>query len=153
MNLNLKNVDEVYNDFYPKVYGYFLRRVNNKQDVEDLRVKTLTKFFVNMLNAEKRSKIESPLGYLWKISSNSLIDFIHSKSAVKNKYFLGLDENNDYKDPETTVEYSITYKDGLQRLDKCIKNQLKEKDRFLVEALILEERKAVEVALEIGIKA
>ena len=77
--MNNQTLQQKWDVYYPKVYGYFFRRVNNKTDVEDLTSMVLHKFFEVLINPEKSATLNNKNGYLWKIAHNHLVDFIKNK--------------------------------------------------------------------------
>jgi RNA polymerase sigma factor (sigma-70 family) len=99
----LANIDQLWSEYYPKVYGYFFRRVNNRVDVEDLTSIVLTEFFNNTLD---NPKILNPHGYLWSIAYFRLIDHIRTKS--KTPRMIEIDDSFVSPDNlETTLEAKI----------------------------------------------
>lgn len=83
-------IQKLWNVYYPKVYGYFFRRVTSVSDVEDITSIVLTGFFKTLLDSEKYQKIKNIDNYLWKIAHNQLASFINLKS--KQPIFVGLEE-------------------------------------------------------------
>jgi DNA-directed RNA polymerase specialized sigma24 family protein len=73
------NINAEWEIYYPKVYGYFFRRLNNRLDVEDLTSLVLSQFFQTLLDQEKASRILNQNAYLWKIARNQLATFIDTK--------------------------------------------------------------------------
>jgi hypothetical protein len=47
MPLSQTKLFNTWEEYYPKVYGYFLRRVNNHTDVEDLTCKISSPIYKN----------------------------------------------------------------------------------------------------------
>ena len=74
---SLETIDEHWAEYYPKVYGYFFRRVDNRTDVEDLTSITLTEFFNHVLD---NPQITNPHGYLWRVAYHTLVNFVRRKS-------------------------------------------------------------------------
>jgi RNA polymerase sigma factor (sigma-70 family) len=73
-----QSIEALWETYYPKVYGYFYRRISSVQDVEDLTSIVLTQFIRSLKDNTKT--IANPNGFLWKTAYFHLVDFIKSKS-------------------------------------------------------------------------
>jgi RNA polymerase sigma-70 factor, ECF subfamily len=142
-----ENYIELWDNYYPKVFGYFYRRLNNHQDVEDLCSVTLASFFACL----KKGNVQNYNALLWKIAHNQLVSFIRSKSKNPISIDLSLSENQ--FDTQVENGRSDNYKYKLEHLQECIKNQLTDSQQEIVHKSIIEDKKSYEVALEIGITA
>lgn len=112
----IDEITNLWNELYPRIYGYFYRRINNISVVEDLTALTLSIFLENVQNG----KIEKTnFGYLWQIARNSLFEYCRQKS----KNFISLsdfDENLvDQKLANRNAELIEKIKTAAQ---KCLKN-------------------------------
>jgi RNA polymerase sigma factor (sigma-70 family) len=144
------NVDQEWDYYYPKIYGYFYRRLNNRIDVEDLTSVTLTQFFQVMLDEEKSRKIEDPLAYAWKIAHNQLVYFIKTKSTQKVTVGL-VDELFSIDDDFERLE-SENFRLRKEQLMGCVQKTLTGQDYQIVIMSVIEDRKSAEVgdALELS---
>jgi RNA polymerase sigma factor (sigma-70 family) len=138
------NLDSEWEIYYPKVYGYFLRRITNRMDVEDLTSVVLTEFFGVLTNQEKRQKITNQNAYLWKVAYNHLADFI--KNNQKRPLPIIYDENFQAEDQSLEKFVSKEYKDRVSNLVNCAKEQLKTDDFEILVMSIFEEKTSKEVA-------
>lgn len=95
--MNEIEIQKLWNTYYPKVYGYFFRRVTSISDVEDITSIVLTSFFKTLLDPEKHQKIQNLDYYLWKIAHNQLASFINLKSkqpifvSLEEEFFIGVE--------------------------------------------------------------
>lgn len=146
----MPDFDAMFELYYPKLYGYFFRRVNNKADVEDLAMVTITNFF----EVIQKKDLEFPANYLWKIAHNQLVNFYSFNS--KHKMPIGFDdletidklidvgvENN--RSPYFTLR--------VETLLKCMQNHLDKVEYDLVQASIFAGKNSTELAAETGLKA
>jgi RNA polymerase sigma-70 factor, ECF subfamily len=141
------NYNKLWDDYYPKVFGYFYRRVNNRQDVEDLTSVTLAGFFANI----SRSEVLNQNALIWKIAHNQLVSFIRSKSKNPVSIDLSSDENHtDYKIDDLR---SDNYKFKLTALQECIQNQLTGDQKLIVHKSIIEDQKSHDIGLEMNLSA
>jgi RNA polymerase sigma factor (sigma-70 family) len=135
-------------EFYPKVFGYYFRRVNNRQDCEDLTSLVLTSFVQKMIDPD--TSIQNPHGYLWRSAHNHLVNYIKSKSVGPT--MVGIEgEIEDVIDEGYEMLRSIHYRDKIQNLMECAKNQLKEIELKIIEEVVICDKKAPAVAVEIGL--
>jgi len=112
----INEITNLWNDLYPQVYGYFYRRIDNKNTVEDLTALVLSSFLENVANG----KIEKTnFGYLWQIARNSLFEYCRQKS----KNFISLSNFDekfiDERLKNQTNELIEKIKNAAQ---KCLKN-------------------------------
>jgi len=145
------NLDAEWQIYYPKVYGYFFRRVNNRLDVEDLTSLVLTYFFEAITNPEKAAKIKSPNAYLWKIAYNQLVVFIKQKS--KNPIPIGLDDNFEIADESMDNTRSTNYIERSKKLLECINSTLSGLDLIIVTKSLIEDWTSPKVAEELNLTA
>jgi RNA polymerase sigma factor (sigma-70 family) len=140
---------QLWEEYYPSVYGYFFRRVNNREDVEDLTSIVMTAFLDNLLNTEK--SIQNPHGLLWKIAHNQLALFIRNKN--KNPMAIGLEDTDFEIDREIEDQRSFHYRDRVEILMECANKQLKDIELFIVEQIIMLDKKATQISDQIQLSS
>jgi RNA polymerase sigma factor (sigma-70 family) len=150
MTTNL-NTQQEWEEYYPKVYGYFFRRLNNRLDVEDLTSIVLTYFLQTISDPEKSGRVQNRNAYLWKIAHNQLATFIRTKS--KQVMTVGFDENTDSIDEKLENERSWNFKDRTEKLLHCIEKNLKDLDLQIVKQSLIEDRISSEVATNLNLTA
>jgi RNA polymerase sigma factor (sigma-70 family) len=141
---------KLWSEYYPKVYGYYYRRVNNRQDCEDLTSLVLTNFINKMTDPDKQ--IQSPNGYLWRSAHNHLINFIKSKSI--HPTIVGIEGDVvDVIDQEVENHRSDNYNQKVSELLECVQNQLQGVELQIVEEVVMNDKKSVDVAKTINLSA
>ena len=71
------SIDEIYEEYYQKVFSYINSRINNYHDSEDLCEDVFTKALKNM---EKFDESKSALStWIFNITKNTLIDFYRTR--------------------------------------------------------------------------
>jgi RNA polymerase sigma factor (sigma-70 family) len=138
------SIDHAWEQYYPRIYGYFFRRLNNRLDVEDLTSITLSEFIEVLLDDTKCSRIRDLEDYLWKIAHNQLVGFIDKKSKIK--ITVGLSDETDSIDTNIDSIDSENYKFRTQALMECVEKELKSTDYQIVVMSLIEDRKSPEVA-------
>ena len=147
------NLQEDWDEYYPKVYGYFFRRIDSKADVEDLTSIVLEQFLRAVYDEHRKDKIENKHAFLWKIAYNQLCSFIKRKS--KDMLVVGIEsvpgwEPEDKSAEEKRGDY---FEDRIAKLLECIKNQTKDQDFTIINACLIEDRKSEEVAKMLNLTA
>lgn len=150
MSLSETQLLNTWKEYYPKVYSYFLRRVDNRMDIEDLTSVTLTAFLEKL---RSELEIKNKHAFLWKITHNQLCLFIRNKS--KNPISISVDvqsfvDNFDTEVENTRSDYLET---RFQFLHKCIQKVLKGESYQIVSEIILNDKKSPEVAQSLNLKA
>jgi len=163
--INKNQIIESWDYWYPLVFGYFYRRLNNRQDVEDLTSNTLTALFLN-------SEVTNPRGFIWQTARNQLYKFIDQKTKNPHPVSLDIqDHQNSFGDyPETfgftnrdsafanlddsdlENKYSDHYQAKIDQLIGCCRNHLEEKDYQIVCLSIMEEKNSTQIAQAFNLK-
>ena len=139
----------LWDELYPKVYAYFLRRVDNRLDVEDLTSITLTSF----LEKYRRNpdKINNKYAFLWKIAHNQLCLFIKTKS--KNFIPISLENEMEEKNIDIEVENyrSSELQKRIEKLIQCVETNLKNPELQIVKRVIMNDEKSVNLSQELNL--
>jgi RNA polymerase sigma factor (sigma-70 family) len=125
--------------WYAKVYGYFYRRINDKYAVEELTLLTLEDFFLT------ENEIKSEHGYMWRIAKCKFLNYINHKKSEN----LPLQEY----DQEGEDNYDSHYQEKLEQLMRCVKEQLKEQDREIIELSVMADFSSKRVSEELGMSS
>jgi RNA polymerase sigma factor (sigma-70 family) len=133
INLNQEN----YNYWYNLVYAYFYRRVNTKEDADDLTSGVLSDFFMY------QREIEKPIALIWGIARNKLKSFIYQKTKIPVS-------NENIEDLENV--YSETYYNRIEGLINCAKKQLQPVDFDIVELSVLCDFDSKTVGEQVNLK-
>jgi RNA polymerase sigma factor (sigma-70 family) len=144
-----KDVVEAWNYWYPLVYGYFYRRVNNPTDVEDLTANTLNAFFM-------KAEIENDKGFVWQTAKNQLYKYIESKKLIPD--MINLDDNYDaekqtyaYFEEHIETKYSVHYREKMKQLLDCCRKQLNKQDYEIVFSSIIDNQNSTEIGNDLNI--
>ncbi|GAB4143234.1 MAG: hypothetical protein OHK0017_00330 [Patescibacteria group bacterium] len=142
---------EAWDYWYPLVYGYFFRRLNAREDVEDLTANTLSALLLH-------EDVKNPRAFVWQTARNQLVEFIKQKSKAPKLVNLDSAEFmlENYQVEEHLYdenEYSDDYKEKVLRVTQCIENSLKDEDYRIVRLSILENRNSTEVGELMEMKA
>ena len=139
----MANFANEFEEYYPKLYGYFFRRVNSREDVEDLTSIVLTKLFKAMENKQ----IKSPKTYLWMIAHNQLVDFYRSSKTQDIR--IGVEEGWEV-DASIDNSRSNNYQRFCEEVVENVKKHSTEEDYKLVQMYYLEGMSSEDVAAELG---
>ncbi|MGL4759317.1 MAG: RNA polymerase sigma factor [Patescibacteria group bacterium] len=133
--------EQEYREAYFKVYAFFVRRVDNQSDVEDLTSETLNEFLIF-----KKKEIDRDMPYLWGIARNKLKQHYTSNSRYKANY--------SDKDIENLMAEGTSneYRDRIERLIECAKEELKHDDFGIIVACYMYDFNSTEISKETGIK-
>jgi RNA polymerase sigma factor (sigma-70 family) len=148
--MNDKVLYQTWQEYYPKVYGYYFRRLQNKADVEDLTSIVMTKYLDLISNEEKLKKVQNKHAYLWKIAHNQLANFI----KLQQKQILEIGYSDDLFELDIKVEtdFSPRYESKMKCLYKCIKDSLKDEDAQIVEMSFIQEKTSIEIAKALAMR-
>ena len=97
--LNQSQLNALWNQYYPNVFAYFYKRVNNYADVEDLSAQTMTALLTKI---ERDGLLEQPHGYLWRVAKTQLAGYLRTK--YKNPVYQELTPQHDIDDDSKTSE-------------------------------------------------
>lgn len=144
--MNEEEFEKTWNEYYPKVYGYFFRRVSQRTDVEDLTSTTLSVFYQKHIG----TTITNPNAYLWKIAHFQLLAYIKNKS--KSPIYVSIEENftADSEIDSQKSDYLISKKSDIKT---CISQYATEEEREIIEYIIIDEKSSQDVASILGLKA
>jgi RNA polymerase sigma factor (sigma-70 family) len=145
------NLYPEWDEYYPKVYGYFFRRLSQREDVEDLTSMVMTQFMRVLMNPEKAVKLQNPLNYLWKIAHNHLADFIETRN--KRPVLVGLDDDISGMNQSLEKLHHAHVQERQRALKLCVENHLSSTDLEIVELSILEDKQSAEVGKVVKLTA
>jgi len=142
-------IENQWNQYFPKVYGYFFRRVDTKADVEDL-TSLVMESFINALN-NPNQELSNPNGYLWRVAHNHLVDYIKHKSKLPKTF--SLDENLDNTIDESLENHrSSHFQAKVADLMQCVELNLKGLEFKIVQQVVMFDQKSVDVAKDLNLK-
>lgn len=151
--------EQIWDYWYPLLYGYFFRRINDKDDVEEMVSNVLTIFLT-------KENIENPKAFMWGVARNQLILYYNEKSKlpqVQNydlspDYYSQMATTQDmYSEYEKNYEgyeniRSSNYLSFIQKLKVCIENHLKDKDKEIVVESIVHDKNSTILGQQLNLK-
>ena len=116
---------DIYSQYYPQLFGYGLRWLNDSDELED----SIQELFLKLWrNRTRLADVKAPRAYLFKALRGVLMD-----AARKNKPKERLSENTEFNDLNLSVEDMVIrdeihkeQKEGLQRSLALLTNRQKE---------------------------
>lgn len=157
--ISTQDVNKAWEYWYPLVYGYFFRRVNNQTDVEDLTANTLTALLTN-------SEVQNPKAFVWQTAKNQLYKFIQQKANTPYSMDMQSPDSEHIINQHSLHHQSIAYDENeldqlrsphymekMTQLIECCKNQLTTEDYQLVCASIIDNKNSTELGQIFQIKA
>ncbi len=146
---NDTNIQTQWEYWYPRVYGYFYKRISSKVEVEDLTANTLSTVFLakNVVNIQ---------GYMWKVAHNYLVRYIDLKT--KSPIVVSWDENQNWIPDQDTLQVenktvSSVYSTKMANLRLCTENQLaSDEDKTLVQLSVFEEKNSTQIGNYLNLK-
>jgi RNA polymerase sigma factor (sigma-70 family) len=147
MSLN-NETEQSWEYWYPRVYGYFFKRVDNKTEVEDLTANTMTTVFLaeNVLNFQ---------AYMWRVAHNYLVKYINTKTTDPTPISLNEEWVSDKEyQPEVEEEVLPQYDDKLAQLRECVDNHIKDDfEKQLIELSVMQEQTSTQIGLLLNLKS
>ena len=129
-----------YNYWYDRVFGYFLRRVANYHESQDLTSQVLADFFLY-----PPEKISSDTGLIWKITKNYFYNYL--RNAKKTDLIV------DIENQKIVSEYSTEHNLRLETLQKCMEKKLNPLDISILKMSILEDFKSSTIGEKLGLSS
>ncbi len=105
-------MQEIYDEYYYKIYNWSLNKTHKKEDAEDL---TNSVFLAIFEYLSKNIKVEKLENLIWKIAYNMWCT--KAKKYIKEKDNVTLDEEYQIGYSENTID-KIIYKEIIDSIDK-----------------------------------
>lgn len=122
------NLEELYREYFPKVYNFFFYKILHKENAEDLTGRTFLKIAEHLHTyVPEKAKLGT---WIWQISENTLIDFYRTQ-----KKSLPLDAEASDSCSAYSVSFDEQYAQIINPKRKALYAalyQLSERDRMLV---------------------
>ena len=147
-----QTIDQLWEEYYPKVYGYFYRRITNTEDVEDLTSIVLTQFLTKLL--DESTTIAKPHAFLWKVAYFHLVDFIDHKN--KKPMPISVDSLDTEFEAPDDLESRLQAGELNQKLEKILifaKTSLNQEEYTIFSRSYLDGDKIMDIAHDLDLKA
>lgn len=118
--------DEIYEEYYKKIYRYVSYRVNNTSDIEDIVSKIFLKIYSKIDSYNKETGNISP--WIFTIAGNTVKDYYRKNSIRK---FFSLDSLEKEPEYDFSIEENTEKQEEFLKLREAVK-KLSKKDRDLV---------------------
>jgi RNA polymerase sigma factor (sigma-70 family) len=143
------NLQQEWEHWYPRVYSYFYKRVDNKTIVEDLTAETMNTVFI------ARDGVNNLTGYIWKVAHNYLVKFIKTKTTTP--MMVSLNDDLDAWEPpaaeETLTVERAGYTERMTNLSQCINHSpISDEERSIINFSVLNNLNSTEISQRTNLK-
>lgn len=140
-------LNALWGEYYPRVFAYFFKRVNNYQDCEELAANSMT-IFLNKIE-QGNLNLDNYYGYLWKIARTQLVNHIRSKN---NKPLLNtLLEDEDFEVSDLEKKLSKQYETLVLSVFDQAKHILNSEEFYLLKLSYQEGKNSPQIAQELSL--
>lgn len=113
--------ETIYSEYYSKVYGYIISKINNRQNAEDIASDVFVKIY-EKLDTFDESKA-SLSTWIYTITRNTLTDYYRTRQVFS--------EINDDMEDGTSVEEDICNAESLEQLADALET-LDKRERDII---------------------
>lgn len=109
--------EQIYRDYYRRIYRYIGTKVRCAETVADLTQDTFIRFFL----AEKKGAVKEKGAYLYRIARNIIVDHIravHAKYAPK--YTIEINEATNLADDSIDLDERLEHRLKLEEIGKVV---------------------------------
>lgn len=136
---------ELYNFYFPKIFGFVYKRVGHKETAEDLVSKTFLKAFSSL---PKYRDQNCPFGaWLYKIAGNNIVDHLRSASHRRD---VELEQFDEVKQPQSSADQLPDFEYDKKLIGEIILS-LPEKYRQAVHLKFFADLSNQEIAKILGV--
>ena len=107
--------EKIYRDYYEKVFGYILSKINNPHDAEDLTGDVFVKIYAKLDNFDENKASLST--WIYTVTRNTLTDYFRTRKVFAEMPEDAEDETS-VTDEICNVEMLEKLADALETLDK-----------------------------------
>ncbi len=136
-------MDEIYDEYYYKIYNWAIKKTNNKEDAEDLTNSVFLAIFEYLNKNIKAEKLEN---LIWKIAYN--LWCAKAKKYIKEKNNTPFDENYDLS-YEIQILDKIIYKEIINNLDNI---GLSDKEKIVFNMFYVNDLSIKEISKKLNTK-
>lgn len=139
--------EEVYREFYPRVYRFVLSKIGDNAAAEDLAQEVMVAAFRNYGSYDpKRSSLAT---WVFVIARNRLKNYYRDRRITES---IDAKEGFDLPSGEALQDEAVAFQEQRDLIRRAL-DELEERDRIIVEGFFLQDKTNVEIAEELGITA
>jgi RNA polymerase sigma factor (sigma-70 family) len=147
--LHETQLDTLWSEYYPRVFGYFFKRVNSYEDCEELAATSMTIFLNKIENGDL--KPTAYYGYLWKIARTQLVNHIRSKNS--KPAIVSLLDNEDFEISDLEQRISNQYENLILSVFNQANRILSSEEFYLLKLSYQEGKNSTQIAKDLSINA
>ena len=132
--------EKIYRDYYEKVFGYILSKINNVQDAEDLSSEVFLKVYAKLDSFDENKASLST--WIYTVTRNTLTDYYRTR-----KVFAAMPEEIE---DETSVVDEICNAEALENLADALE-MLEKRERDIIILHYYSGKTLKEIADKLGI--
>lgn len=148
--VNEENARQTWDYWYPLVYGYFFKRVNNRADVEEMTSTTITSLLL-------KEDVQSPKAFIWQTAKNQLLLYITKKTKQPNIGQINEQTEANYIPEESMNEsdepVNPRYQEVVNKLIECVEHNLTVEEVKITKMSIIEEQNSTQISQALNLKA
>lgn len=145
-NQTIENIELVAKRFEKPLKGFFLKRISNMPDADDL----VQEVFYRLVKRKSGAQIEQLEPYIFQSAANVLTDYYRRQGSRHQNAHQPITEHELEFSSQITPERVLIGKDRLEKLIALLE-KLPERTRDIFVLRILENLRSVEVAKMIGV--
>lgn len=125
---------------FRKIYGFFYKRINNLQDVEDATMIIFGK--IQSAKLDRNQNLDWP--YTWQMCKNYLVDFYRKSARIQSN-------ETSFEQDHAIPKYSINYQLDINHLHSLIDTKLTEEESRLIKKVYFDGVSYEEISNQTGI--
>lgn len=111
-----KEIARMMTDFAPRLYGFLIYRLGNKEDAQDLAQEA----YLRLLRVNEDKFIEKPESYLFRIASNLANEFAMQKRRAPRTVEIDSLEISDDREDGCSLERSLEHRAAIRQLEEIM---------------------------------
>ena len=139
-------IDNLWNQYYPQVFAYFFKRVDNYHDCEELASTAMTIFLDKIV--QDKLHLDNYYGYLWSICRTQLVNYIRAKKPKPALVSIESDQEIEIQGLEQSI--SKQYEQLILSVFEQAKNLLTSEELYLLRLSYQEGKNSHQIASELS---
>jgi RNA polymerase sigma factor (sigma-70 family) len=147
--LNENQLDALWSEYYPRVFGYFFKRVISYEDCEELASTSMSIFLTKIENGDL--KLSAYYGYLWQIVRTQLVNYIRSKNS--KPAIVTLLDNEEFEISDLEQQISSQYENLILSVFNQANHILSSEEFYLLQLSYQEGKNSTQISKDLNINA